>query len=775
MKRLFLSLLLIITSLNILIGQIEMGGWRTHFAFNVGEQITQSENKVFVVSEGKLFSVDKRDKSIEYYSKLTGLSGNSVSNIKYDEDTKNLLIIYNDGNIDFLNANGVKNLADYYIKQISVDKTINHILFNNNKAYLSTKFGIMVLNMDRMEIQDTYYIGSDASEVDVLNTALLGEKIYAVSETDIYEADASNPNLINYENWQKLSSLPGSGKLQGLYPLGNWLILKRNNRLYKMDSANSWTAFDNVTNAITTGHDNGYLMVFTAADSFYYDADLNKYPFENTVGAKSAIFDNKLKLFWLIGNADGLTSFNPISKEVDIYKPEGPASNIAFAMKFAGEKLFVVQGGRWTSELLRSGTVMMFENNSWYNTEEKDILAMTGHNRAKDFMNIAVDPNDNTHFYVPSYGQGVFEFRDNKPYKWHNFENSTIETIYPDNPNSRFNYMRTDGGVYDKDGNVWFTNSSVARTIKILKSDNTWTYLTNEIITKMSVAGRIVINNTNNQKWFLSVRKDGAIIVLDDNGTLDNPNDDRYKMFKSLNYPANDGVQSITPNFFYDIVIDHKGAIWFATDMGPFVINNPNKAFDSDFLFNRIIIPRNDGTGQGDFLLEDQEILSIAIDGANRKWIGTKENGAYLLSENGLETIHHFTVYNSPLPSNEVSSIAINPVTGEVFLGTSSGLISFQSDAAEGSKTLTNVHAYPNPVRENFKGVVTITGLIDKSLVKITDSAGNLVYETYSNGSIATWDMNNKYGQRVNTGVYLAICTTPDNSESKVVKILVIN
>jgi len=211
------------------------------------------------------------------------------------------------------------------------------------------------------------------------------------------------------------------------------------------------------------------------------------------------------------------------------------------------------------------------------------------------------------------------------------------------------------------------------------------------------------------------------------------------------------------------------------TNEGPLLFNNPSKAFDSDFACSRVKIPRNDGTISADYLLIDEQINAIAIDGANRKWLGTKSSGIYLMSENGQETIRHFTTMNSPLLSNEILSIAINPVTGEVFIGTGSGLVSYQSDAAEATNVFQNVHAYPNPVRENYSGIITITGLVADTKVKITDLTGNVICETTSNGSIATWDGKNTFGQRVSTGVYLAICVTPDGLQSAITKILVIN
>jgi len=220
---------------------------------------------------------------------------------------------------------------------------------------------------------------------------------------------------------------------------------------------------------------------------------------------------------------------------------------------------------------------------------------------------------------------------------------------------------------------------------------------------------------------------------------------------------------------------DKNGVIWVGTDIGPFLYSNLTNVFNSDYTCSRVKIPRNDSTNLADYLLVSENIQAIAIDGANRKWIGTKSSGVYLMSENGQQTIQHFTVSNSPLLSNNIMSLAINPLTGEVFFGTDQGIVSYQSDASEAGNTFGDVYAYPNPVRQGFTGVITITGLIDKTQVKISDINGHLVCETVSNGSIATWDGKDVHGRKVSTGIYLAICVNTDGTQSTITKILIIN
>lgn len=768
-KKTFLFVILLVIS-STLQAQVAMGKWRTHFAYNNTDQIAQSENKVFAVSDGSLFSIDKRDGSMEFYSKVTGLNGTVISKIDYNEAHKVLLIIYKDGNIDFLSPNGVKNLPDFYNKQMSADKTVHHIHFYENKAFLSCNFGIITLNMQKVEIQDTYYIGDNASEVKVLNTTIHNENIYAVSETDVYTASVSNPYLISYESWSKMSDLPGIDNFQKLVSFGDNLVLLRSGKLYKKDSSNTWSDLDISTKYKEITVSDAYLIGYTDTEVFVFDGQFSKTQITSLNTIKDGIYDNNTSKFWFAGDSKGVAEYvlNGEENSTNFYLPNGPAVNIPYKLKFAGERLFVLQGGRWDAQYLRPGIVMIFEDNKWKNLSNLPIQSITGQ-RVLDFIDIAVNPEDKTHFYISSYGTGVFEYRNDEFYKWHNIDNSTIESVFP----GSYKYMRMGGGTYDVDGNIWFSNSMVNSSIQVLKKDGTWTKFNSPILQGATLGNILILNQDKNIKWLLKHRVPAGFAVINDNGTVDNPNDDQYIFHSS--FPDQDKVGVITPEAYFCLTEDKKGAIWAGTPKGPLIFNNPLRAFEPDFTATRIKIPRNDGTNLADYLLENEEINAIAVDGANRKWIGTKQSGVYLVSENGQETIHHFTVQNSPLISNTILSIDINPVTGEVFFGTGNGLVSYQSDAAEAGSTFGDVHAYPNPVRENFSGVITITGLVENTSVKITDVAGNLVCETKSNGSIATWDGRNKFGQKVSTGIYLALCISPDGQESATVKILVIN
>lgn len=752
--------------------QLAMGKWRTHLAYNNVEQIAQTENKIFAVSEGSLFSVDKVDFGLEFYSKVSGLNDNNISRIEYDIASKQLLIVYANGNIDLLSSGGVVNIIDLYIKQMSSSKKINNINFYGDFAYLSMDFGILVINMKKREIADTYFIGANATEVKVLNTVINNSKIYAASASTIYTSNANHPNLVNYEYWNTMSGLPGSGNIQMLTTFDGKLLLQRNGKLYLQNSDQTWTPIltDQTVSYLSISGNN--LFILNSSNQLYLvDKQLNKTLLEGMGAVSDTEYDLSAKTCWFAGKDQGVISYNMTSAtpEIQKYKPAGPAVNVPWDMTFGGQKLFVVQGGRWSAQYNKPGIVMMYENGVWTNIPASAISSVTGV-PPLDFMNVAVDPADNKHFFVTSYGTGLYEFKNNELFKWHNPTNSGLESIFENQP---YVYTRLDGATFDSNGNLFLLNSSVQGGIKILNSEGTWQKYTHSELNKPTL-GKLLISNQNpNQKWITSVRYTPGLLVYDDNGTNANLSDDKVVFLSSFKDP--DNGESIIPTSFYTIAQDKNGVIWAGTEQGPLLFYNTSRAFDAGYNCSRVKIPRNDGTNQADYLLVNERIKAIAIDGANRKWLGTESSGAFLMSENGQEVIHHFNASNSPLLSNNIMSIAINPVTGEVYFGTDRGIVSFQSDAAESTGVFENVYAYPNPVREGFNGVITITGLVENTQVKITDLNGNVVCSTISNGSLATWNGKDLHGRKVNTGVYLVICANEDGTQSTVTKILVIN
>ncbi len=314
-------------------------------------------------------------------------------------------------------------------------------------------------------------------------------------------------------------------------------------------------------------------------------------------------------------------------------------------------------------------------------------------------------------------------------------------------------------------------NSSVDKVINILKDDGNWISFNHPELVGKPTFERIIFDKRG-WAWVTSMRYEPGVFCFNTNGTLEDTSDDQTNFIGSF---VNQDGTNLGKLAILSIAEDKNGAIWIGTEKGPLVINNPTKFFDDDFYCTQIKVPRNDGTNLADFLLANEKIKAICIDGANRKWIGTENNGVFLLSEDGLETIHHFSTSNSSLLSDKIQSLAINPNTGEVYIGTDQGLISYMSDATEGGDSFSeSAHAYPNPVRPDYTGIITVTGLIRDSNVKVTDINGNLIYAGNSVGGQFTWDGKNAKGKRVASGVYLVLAADAEGKEGIATKILVI-
>jgi hypothetical protein len=735
--------------------------------------IEQTPERVFAVSSGSLFSIGKDEHDIQTYSKVNGLNGNGIVQIKYDEVSKQLIIIYSDGNIDLLSSSGIVNIPDLYLKVMNVEKTVNHILCYQGNAYLSTNFGILVLNLKKGEIGETYYIGENSSNVTVLATDIFNGQIYACTPNYIYSANM-NSNLVDFRYWSTGGNYPGTGEFQSLTSLNEHSFVLRAGKVYrKSNSGNEWQLLhDNVLKMTQAG---SKVYVFWTAEVGIYQQNMDF----SVTGSPEG---EKVNDFLQIGNLNLYAldiqgvAFEQ-SGSVSYFKPDGPLFPTAHQLTFAGDKLYVLHGANstYTPVLNPNVGVSILSNNRWktISTAEMD----TPQPRILDFVNMAVDPNDFSRFFVASWGTGLYEFRNDEFYEHYTYTNSILEyhplPAIPEH--DRKYYVRINGLSFDKHSNLTMINCGVNNGIKILLNDGTWYAAPRYPNTSvMQTSGPIGTNLLNpNQKWALSMWNPTGILVYDDNGTVANAGDDKAEFFLKFNYVKNGEIVSTEATYYYCFAQDKKGTIWIGTNLGPLLFNNTDKIFNSDYLASKALIPRNDTTGLGDFLLDNEAVRSIAIDGANRKWIGTQQSGVYLLSENGLETIHHFTSENSPLPDNFVQSIAVHPITGEVFFGTSEGMVSYQSDAAEPQPTFSNISVYPNPVRADFQGVVTISGLVENSLVRITDASGNAVYQTTSNGSIATWDIRDSFGNRASTGVYVVMAASADGSMRAAAKILV--
>lgn len=745
--------------------------WTTHLAYTDINNLQVSPNYVYSLSEGSLCAIDTKDESLTYYSKLNGLNGSSIHYIAYDQHTGILVIAYDDGMIDLLDNNGnIYPVADLYLKQFNTSKQVQNICFSNDKAYLSMPFGIVVMNIRKREISDTYYIGDQGTEVPVNAIALIGDTIVAASGDRLYKAYMGD-NLVDYAKWQ-YTTMPA--------PVTQ--LINNNGELYMLMDSAVYCNYQYIAStekfASMSAYQGNIVAITYNNQLFTVSADkLTEQSSVSQLKPHCAVKDGNT--YW-IGTGDGVLRIaedNSIQK----FQPDGPSSNMPYNMTTFGSQLWAVPGGRWASEYKRQGQVMHFNGSQWDNFTYDDICKRMGATLTlNDFGHVAVDPADTKHFYVASFGTGLIEFNPDGTAKRYTYNNSPL--ISATTNSSMYRYCRVDAITFDADRNLWLTNTSgLATNVHIIDPANQWhsfnLYQGGQRIVLNTVSKLLVDNRNPDYKWFACARDNAGILLLNDNGTPYSNFDDRVT-FRSTFIDQDN--KSITLARLGTIAQDHNGDMWLGTGEGILVIEAATNLFQSNRC-KRLKMSRHDGTNLADYLLGTEQINAIVFAGGNRVWIGTNASGAYLVrmvTKDGIyepEIISHFTTLNSPMPSDCVMSIAINNDNGEVYIGTANGLVSYRGDATLPEESFTNAYVYPNPVRPNFEGQITINGLMDNTTVYIADAAGNVVCRTHSEGGTAVWDGKTLSGKRAHSGVYNVYCNTADGKNHTLLKVLIMH
>jgi ligand-binding sensor domain-containing protein len=755
-------------------GAMPIGSWNVHLPYYECKYITQSTSDVWTATDNSLFRLSKSDFTTEKITKIEGLSDLAIGALDYNPYNGALVIGYQNGNLDIIKGATVYNLPDIKRSQIVANKSIKGVYFIGPLAYVSTGFGIVVVDTDRNEISDTYLIGLNGSYLAVNDITSDGISLYAATAAGVYTASLSNPFLANYASWTLMSGLP-TGAPYNCIEIFNGEIVTSYTRLgqnifgqdYVWHAPISNPVWDTAAANLTVkeiqvrGND---LYVADAFGILRYDVNYSVQQVYFTLDGTINLWPNDLVIEadgtpWYADNFVGCVHMLQ-SWQGTAYRPNGPVSISAAGMDLQDGRLCVVPGGRddaWNNIYNHAG-ISFYQNNWWDVMKKEQFPALD----SLDDINVCeFDPNDNNHVWLGSWGKGLVEIQNNQIVNIYSHYNSILERKV------EYSWCGIGGIRYDEDGNLWMVNSHTMKCLKVKKADNTWAEFDFQgLITTGTTVGNLMITE-NGYKWMIIPRTMG-MIVFDDNGTIDNTSDDRKK---KLGFTA--GTGGIPGTDVLCMAEDKDNEVWIGTDKGIAVFYCAENIFNSGGCdAQQILIQQGEYT---QILMESQIVTAIAVDGANRKWIGTESGGVFLMSEDGTEEILHFTADNSPLLSDNITGITIDPESGEVFFSTGKGIISYKSDAVEGGEYNGDVYAYPNPVRPDYHGKIAITGLVRDADVKITDIGGNVVYQTTALGGQAIWDGNNFKGERAASGVYLVFITNEDGTSKKVTKILLMN
>jgi ligand-binding sensor domain-containing protein len=728
---------------------LAIGDWRIHLPYNDVESLAETTDKIFVASEKGLYSYNMNNGEIDYYSRVNGFSDLEPRILRYYAPGRLLIIAYQNTNIDILKDGTVINISDIFRKTILGIKEINDINIYGNLAYLSCSFGVVVLDLDRFEIKESF-LNLGGVNLSINSTARYNDTLFlASSEGGIYFAPANDPrvNLSDFNEWKIFRSAKQSGKMMVF-----------NNRLYAVvDSvlqyyqAGSWNYFRGNQSrrtvsmeinheVLVVGQQGGIILEYINGNQDSIPEKLIKY----------AIL-GKDQQIWTGGNASGLMSINKSNLKYGFLKPNGPASSTSHTMAFSGKEMWVTSGGTtptW-APTFNNGGYYRFLGDRWVNRPTHPVISSM-----YDFTAIAIN-SGGSEVWLGTHGTGLLQLKDGVYVNRYDDSNSTLQKGPGD-----FNYVL--GLGIDSKNDLWVANYWAAKALSVRFSSGKW----KSFKLPTEKVGEMVIDKYD-QKWMIVPRESnyGLCVFKED--------DPEGNTFQALLYDKNIGTGNLPSNVVNAIALDDDGELWIGTEEGLAIIYNTGNAFNRNESGDaqRIII--DDGKDVG-YLLGTQFINDIAIDGANRKWVGTN-NGAWLIESDGSKVLRHFTESNSPLLSNVVKSIGINDITGEVFFGTEKGIISYRGDATAGTDKHGDVRVFPNPVRENYHGVITINGLPTDATVKITDIAGRLVYEMIAEGGTAVWNGIGFNGKRPGTGIYLIFTANRNDEDSLVSKLLIVN
>ena len=653
----------------------------------------------------------------------------------------------------------------------------------------------------------------------------VGSRIYCLASESIFCYDTEDESVENYDKINGLSDF-GVGDIAGCsglktlviyYSNSNIDLLKEDGTAYNMPELKEKILSDKTFNELRTfgslatvcvnsgllildvkrevvqnyydiGQkvqscviNDGNIYLKTGGGYFYGNKNKNLLDKNNWIQLSATTTPTESSAKTLF-NEQSKTEKTSVQENLELVKNiniDGPKQNWFYRMRYYDDKLVVAGGCFNYPELKRTGTIMTLQNGKWDAFDEESASQRLKNPALyRNITDVVQDPADTAHYYASAACVGLFEFRNGHCDTLYTYTNSPLTSILPNDANAEY-YVRITGLSFDVDENLWMLNNECDTIIRIMKKDGKWMSYYLDEINGYPTFDQVVFDD-NGWAWINSRRTTSAghhagVVVINTNGTIDNKSDDKHVFISTL---KNEDGKSYTDKFaqLNCIVKDLNGWMWIGTNQGVFYVEDPTRVFDSDFYYIQPRVPRDDGSSYADYLLNEVAIKCIAVDGGNRKWFGTENNGVYLTNAEGTEVIAHYTEDNSPLISDEIYTIAINGETGEVMIGTGAGLCSLYGNVTDPVSEMDEdkILVYPNPVRPDYNGTITITGLMSDTYVSIVSANGRLVNKGISTGGSYVWDGKLNNGRKVQSGIYYILATDSEGNEKAAAKFMIV-
>ncbi len=785
-KRLLYIIICLFISQSVL-AQNAVGSWRKHGVFgNSFTRVIETARNVFFLADGWLYEYDKENQESNSISESGDLNDVSIKDIYYNPEKKYLFVAYVNGNIDIIKEDGTTiNMPDIYVSSVSSTKNINDVTFSVSGAFVATDFGYVHINDNKFEVRESRIYNKT-----IKSLCEVGDYLVISTSDRIYLEEKGK----HYGSLEELTmtSFNQGGRVR---PVDETTFLFENSWLYLFSVKTADVSVKRLLSSTSVKNlernENGYMFSDVKGLLSYLDSAATllstmQLP-ESMRNSRLSSYNSDGTLWELNENGIRNISFDDAGAEtilMDYFRPNASSVDVPYYLVFntEQEKLYVMNSGstRFISGYLRLGALSSYDGSTWTELMPDYAPTLNSSNDNKKInapYSLVFDPEDSNTYYIGSWFEGVYKVTDGKVVAKYDWTNSPLKKV---EVSSTFHTCTTPCLMFDNNKNLWVLQGGndatplavLPRAKQSLSSTDSSDWLT------PSVKG--VSGEFRSHMFFTSKG-----VKLQTKGIYDAP----LVMFYDDENPASSNIQSKVfttltdqdgKEYAWDYINcfaeDKNGKVWMGTDNGVVEYYPQNAFAGSTFTINHIKVPRNDGTNLADYLLDNTEVTCIAVDGSNRKWLGTATSGILLVSEDGSEILEQFTTDNSPLLSNRIISVCCNPLNNKVYVGTEKGLMEYSSDSEPPAESYSEIYAYPNPVRPEYTGEITIRGLMENSLVKIADSEGNVIKSIRSIGGMTTWDGCDNSGKPVKSGVYFILASQNENETSSgaVSKILII-
>ena len=715
----------------------ELGSWRTYFPSGEYTQMVYGTESVIIANAFQLVLYYPGTEEVLLLNKGSGLSDVGISSVSYLASQDAIVVGYENGNVDVVTPERTYNLPGIKNNQnILSSKRVNDIGIAGDQIFLATDFGVVQIDASIHEFESTLFTDEPVSYVEWNEEEGV---LYGASASELYILSLmGTTNLADINQWN-IIPVGSEGSIQDMVVWKDDLYLVADDRLWKWQDMT-------LTDVPVTGakvrflqpSESHLLVINEFSNIFTWDGQESIQYVDLCLLYLRDVLMIDPETFWYLKKEE----FGLYSKEgCQPYSLPGVPSRFVTEMAVMNGSLYVATGGvnRIYNNLFREDGFYTNDSGDWKAFNIHTVPELAARNM-RDIYAVEKDPGKDL-VYFGTFWDGVIRY-----------EKGEITIFDESNSSLQFSVTNPDrirvaDLFLDQPGNLWVANHDAIRPLSVMTPSGEWRNFPISVNPRIE---KLVVDEYQN--IWMAIAERGLYIFRPND--WDNSGDDESRLI--IPQPGDGSGTGFDNARINEIVIDKTGGVWLGTESGPVLFNCGDFAFDNICQGRKPVIELN---GQLGVLLLNENVKAIAIDGGNRKWFGT-DNGVYVVSAALDKIDHHFRVDNSPLPDNSINDIAIDPVSGEVFIATDEGLVSYRGEATESIPgSFAELAIYPNPVPPEYTGRVGIKNLVENALVRITTLSGRLIYENRAIGGQLVWDRRDQDGRQVASGIYLVFAT----------------